>query len=470
MSDSGSEAGDREGEREDKEILRDVEDDEDRSERRRRDHSRETEQEESAAAEEDSKPATADVARTECCSACLSKNRNNGRSCICQVPARQRRAPLGTEGCITCKCTGCHPEDILNAPQGDGEERSKSNGERRSHRDNKEREPRDREARYDDSAKDRDREKDQRVREKEARSRDRASPSANGEEVPLKNGCCRPCMKAFSDHKRACLCQVPVDVRMGHLPEAGCKICGCHGCHPEEKSVRRSAYPPSHINPYTRAPMASGGYLHPPPIAPFYPPLLPLGGRSRDPRDARDVRDYHHHHPRDVRDPRDARNGRDVRDRDVRDRDNRDFRSHREPHLDDRRGGLLPFPPPFPYPLPRPEYDPYRGRVDPRFDRDGLYARERDVREREAREREARERYMSTHRDDRMDRERALDRARGHEHEDRDRREHERERERERERRDRDRGEHDYNRKRDRAREAEHFNESRDSKRSRELL
>lgn len=75
-----------------------------------------------------------------------------------------------------------------------------------------------------DAPKDRDREKDQRVREKEARSRDRSSPSANGEDVPLKNGCCRPCMKAFSETKRACLCQVPVDVRMGHLPEAGCKV------------------------------------------------------------------------------------------------------------------------------------------------------------------------------------------------------------------------------------------------------
>lgn len=104
----------------------------------------------------------------------------------------------------------------------DGEERVKSNGERRSHRD-KERDSREREMRYEETAKDRDREKDQRVREKEARSRDRASPT-NGEEVPLKNGCCRPCMKAFSEHKRACLCQVPVDVRMGHLPEAGCKV------------------------------------------------------------------------------------------------------------------------------------------------------------------------------------------------------------------------------------------------------
>lgn len=95
MSDSGSEAGDREGEREvDREILRDADEDEERSDRRRREHGRgETEVEETASS---SKPATTDVARTECCSACLSKNRNNGRSCICQVPARQRRAPLGT--------------------------------------------------------------------------------------------------------------------------------------------------------------------------------------------------------------------------------------------------------------------------------------------------------------------------------------------------------------------------------------
>lgn len=52
----------------------------------------------------------------------------------------------------------------------------------------------------------------------------------------------------------------------------------------------------------------------------------------------------------------------------------------------------------------------FRPRLDPRFDRDGLYAREREAREREVREREARERYMSSHRDDRMDRERAFER------------------------------------------------------------
>lgn len=121
MSESGSESGDRE-------ILRDLEEDEERGERRRRDHKRETEEEGAA---KPSSPVAADVERTECCAACLSKNRNNGRSCICQVPARQRRAPLGTyqawfvfesantclgvDGCVTCKCTGCHPEDILAA-------------------------------------------------------------------------------------------------------------------------------------------------------------------------------------------------------------------------------------------------------------------------------------------------------------------------------------------------------------------
>ncbi len=36
-----------------------------------------------------------ETVRTECCAACQSKNRTNGRSCICQVPAKERRAPLG---------------------------------------------------------------------------------------------------------------------------------------------------------------------------------------------------------------------------------------------------------------------------------------------------------------------------------------------------------------------------------------
>ena len=65
-----------------------------------------------------------------------------------------------------------------------------------------------------------------RLREKEeARARRGSPPSpVMGGDEPLKNGCCRPCMKAFSETKKACLCQVPVGVRKGHLPEAGCKV------------------------------------------------------------------------------------------------------------------------------------------------------------------------------------------------------------------------------------------------------
>jgi hypothetical protein len=32
-----------------------------------------------------------------CCTQCLSKNRNNGRACICQVPSKQRRGSLGRQ-------------------------------------------------------------------------------------------------------------------------------------------------------------------------------------------------------------------------------------------------------------------------------------------------------------------------------------------------------------------------------------
>jgi hypothetical protein len=149
-------------------------------------------------------------------------------------------------------------------------------------------------------------------------------------------------------------------------------------------------------------------YLPPPLVPPFYPPPIPPPvGRSRDLRDPRDLRDYRD--PRDLRDPRDIRDPRDVRDRDLlRDRDLREFRDPRElrdPHMDERRG-LLPYPP-FPYPISRPEYlDPFSRysqcthhwvsspnylRRDPRFDREGLYAREREMRDR----------YSSSHREER---------------------------------------------------------------------
>jgi hypothetical protein len=82
MSDSGSEAGERD-------AVHDLEDDEERGHRRQSEHLRESDNGEGKL------PSPDGMERTECCSACLSKNRHNGRSCICQVPAKQRRAPLG---------------------------------------------------------------------------------------------------------------------------------------------------------------------------------------------------------------------------------------------------------------------------------------------------------------------------------------------------------------------------------------
>lgn len=119
-----------------------------------------------------------------------------------------------------------------------------------------------------------------RDRDRERRDKPRRTPSpprsGNPGDEPLKNGCCRQCMKAFSETKKACLCQVPMDVRLGHLPESGCRVCGCHGCHPEEKTTRRSSsskgYPyPSHPQSAYGRPPASSRYPFDPP-----PPLIIL--------------------------------------------------------------------------------------------------------------------------------------------------------------------------------------------------
>lgn len=40
----------------------------------------------------------------------------------------------------------------------------------------------------------------------------------------LKNGCCRKCMKAFSENRKSCLCQVPKHHRRSQLPATGCKF------------------------------------------------------------------------------------------------------------------------------------------------------------------------------------------------------------------------------------------------------
>eukprot|EP00357_Protocruzia_adherens_P027802 CAMPEP_0115042014 /NCGR_PEP_ID=MMETSP0216-20121206/46014_1 /TAXON_ID=223996 /ORGANISM="Protocruzia adherens, Strain Boccale" /LENGTH=352 /DNA_ID=CAMNT_0002424049 /DNA_START=9 /DNA_END=1068 /DNA_ORIENTATION=- len=125
----------------------------------------------------DTQPATGDgkgVNKDVCCASCKNIG---GRACICVVPFYKRRNnDIQNEGCVTCRCHGCHPED-------------------------------------------------------------RKKRSAKGEQDDharrMMNGCCKPCMKAFSNNGKACLCQVPRMVRRGPLPPDGCKICKCHGCNPD---------------------------------------------------------------------------------------------------------------------------------------------------------------------------------------------------------------------------------------------
>jgi len=125
-----------------------------------------------------------------CCSKCIRENRPNRRSCVCQVPSTFRRTSLGKEGCVTCGCIGCHPDE------------GKS----------------------------------------DASSRHESDRHKEDSEEKLKNGCCKKCMKAFSESRRACICQVPFNVRKGTLPDDGCKLCGCNGCHPEELLYKKSGH------------------------------------------------------------------------------------------------------------------------------------------------------------------------------------------------------------------------------------
>eukprot|EP01103_Thecamoeba_quadrilineata_P018010 TRINITY_DN663_c0_g1_i2.p1 TRINITY_DN663_c0_g1~~TRINITY_DN663_c0_g1_i2.p1 ORF type:complete len:313 (+),score=48.07 TRINITY_DN663_c0_g1_i2:112-939(+) len=140
-----------------------------------------------------------------CCDECLRENRPNGRSCICRVPKNQRRGNLGGVGCITCGCPGCHSEDA--------------------------------DTKLEKSELDTDQPNEN--AESTTRSDDRS-------EAPLKNGCCKPCMKAFSDNSKACICQVPSYVRKAVLPPAGCSVCKCKGCHPNDIIARKRKYSGDH--------------------------------------------------------------------------------------------------------------------------------------------------------------------------------------------------------------------------------
>lgn len=135
---------------------------------------------------DDSSDSKKDIA--VCCSQCQNKkNKNgNGRGCICQVPSKLRRGSLGNliiyvnaasllclgkEGCFTCNCSGCHPDDVKAkaSRKDDRYESSKSHGDRHDNRE---------------------------------RHNSRRDHAGGPEDKPLRNGCCRGCMKAFSETKR----------------------------------------------------------------------------------------------------------------------------------------------------------------------------------------------------------------------------------------------------------------------------
>lgn len=47
----------------------------------------------------------------KCCDKC-KKNDKNGKTCVCVVPANQRKVHIGSAGCKTCGCKGCTKEDM----------------------------------------------------------------------------------------------------------------------------------------------------------------------------------------------------------------------------------------------------------------------------------------------------------------------------------------------------------------------
>eukprot|EP01017_Pseudomicrothorax_dubius_P039466 TRINITY_DN6059_c0_g5_i2.p1 TRINITY_DN6059_c0_g5~~TRINITY_DN6059_c0_g5_i2.p1 ORF type:complete len:391 (-),score=84.12 TRINITY_DN6059_c0_g5_i2:80-1204(-) len=135
----------------------------------------------------------------QCCQQC-KKNDKNGKTCVCVVPASQRRVHIGPQGCSNCGCKGCSKED---------HERRQAAGFLHGHDD-----------RHD--------------RHQSSEGRDDSRSRSSTPDRRRSYGCCRRCNKAFSRSGRACLCQVPNAVRKTPLPGDGCKFCGCHGCNPED--------------------------------------------------------------------------------------------------------------------------------------------------------------------------------------------------------------------------------------------
>jgi hypothetical protein len=52
------------------------------------------------------------VMRNGCCRNCMKAFSKNGKSCLCQVPKKERKYHLPEKGCNYCGCKGCNPSDV----------------------------------------------------------------------------------------------------------------------------------------------------------------------------------------------------------------------------------------------------------------------------------------------------------------------------------------------------------------------
>lgn len=52
------------------------------------------------------------IMKNGCCRECMKAFSKNGKSCLCQVPHKERKFQLPENGCVYCGCKGCNPIDV----------------------------------------------------------------------------------------------------------------------------------------------------------------------------------------------------------------------------------------------------------------------------------------------------------------------------------------------------------------------
>jgi hypothetical protein len=52
------------------------------------------------------------IIKNGCCRDCMKAFSKNGKSCLCQVPRKERKFHLPDNGCNYCGCKGCNPIDV----------------------------------------------------------------------------------------------------------------------------------------------------------------------------------------------------------------------------------------------------------------------------------------------------------------------------------------------------------------------